>query len=458
MCLAIKKYGFQVTTRLPKRFSEGYGLSEKIIDEISDGVVLTVDNGIAAISAIQKAKDKGLVVIVTDHHLAPLDQVTKQPVLPAADVIVDPSIEDASEFHDYCGAAIAYRFARELLPDLQLIDLLVLASIATVSDVMPLRGANHTLVRDGLHYMNNGRGVPGLRAILEQLYMTSHVTEDDYGFKLGPIFNAVGRLYDNGASVVLDTLLSRKDNPTLKAKVISLIRVNDRRKAILNASMEKTFSILDNERPIVVYDEDFGEGIIGLIAGRLCEQYRCPVVVFTKTESGILKGSGRSIPEINLKDALDRISDVLLGYGGHAGAAGLAILPENLEAFKTAFKASCGNIPEFDPNVYYDLDIEKAHISEFVESQKRYAPYGEGNPPIIVRIRNVSVQSYRRIGDGSHFLIEGDCTTLMGFGLAKRYETEDNFPKTLDCVGKLSEHWFNGQCSYQMELMDYEVS
>lgn len=185
----LRRGGIHASTRLPKRFSEGYGLSKKIIDEIDSGVIITVDNGIAAHDAIKAAKEKGLIVIVTDHHLAPENENGIQ-IFPPADIIVDPAVENESEFHAYCGAAVAYRIVKELAPAFDMTSLMILASIATVADVMPLVGANRKLVIDGLKAVNSGKGVTGLRVLLQKIKLTSHITEDDYGFKLGPIFNA----------------------------------------------------------------------------------------------------------------------------------------------------------------------------------------------------------------------------------------------------------------------------
>ena len=183
--------GMRFTYRLPHRFSEGYGLSEKIINEIDSGVVITVDNGIAAHSAIRKAKEKGLTVIVTDHHQAVMEN--QHAILPDADIIVDPSVESESEFHDFCGAGIAYQFVQELLGK-EIIELMVLAAIATVADVMPLVGVNHQLVKDGIDALNKGYGIPGILSLL-QAKNKSVVTEEDFGFYLGPILNAPGKAY-----------------------------------------------------------------------------------------------------------------------------------------------------------------------------------------------------------------------------------------------------------------------
>lgn len=202
--------------RLPRRMSEGYGLNEKIIDEIPSGLLITVDNGIAALAAVKKAKEKNLAVVVTDHHL-PVQDKDGNMLLPEADVILDPHIDSESDFHDYCGAALAYRFARAMF-GAKFPELIVLASIAAVSDVVPLIGANRTLVKDGLGYINKRRVVPGLAELLKKLELDDHITEGDYGFLLGPIFNASGRLFDSGAENVVKLLCTKRGDFTAKYK------------------------------------------------------------------------------------------------------------------------------------------------------------------------------------------------------------------------------------------------
>ena len=179
-----------------------------------------------------------------------------------------------------------------------------------------------------------------------------------------------------------------ENNVQLPWKADQLIKINNRRKDILKKSLAIADSILTDERPIVLYHPEFGEGIIGLIAGRYCETYQCPVVVFTKTKSGILKGSGRSVPGVNLKKVLDQIQSEMLGYGGHAGAAGLSIEENNLESFRNAFRNACGEIPKPEKYAYYDLEIrDEKQMRNFIAEQKTFAPYGEGNPKIRILYR-----------------------------------------------------------------------
>lgn len=449
----LKLFGIESKTRIPRRFSEGYGLSEKIIDEINEGIVITVDNGIAAMSAIQKAKEKGLYVIVTDHHLAPMDGENR--IIPPADILIDPNAEDQTAYKNYCGAAIAYRLVQELLPNHDLSDLLILASIATVADVMMLRGANRMLVINGLKAINNGKGVPGLRALLDEIQLIDHITEDDYGFKIGPIFNASGRLYDTGGDLVLDVLKAEKITPDIKQKISQLVLNNEKRKQYVRDLMPVAEKLAKGERPIVIYHPKFGEGIIGILAGHLSEKYQCPVIVFTKTENGVLKGSGRSISEVHLKRTLDQISDTMLGYGGHAGAAGLVVKNGEFKKFKEAFCKACGNLPDMKEETYYDLELTPQDFQSYLTQLDIFAPYGEGNPKPVFHIWYSGSGDYSRMGDGNHFRIRGNILTLMGFGLTKKYE-ECGMPKNMDCIGYPKSHRYNGKSYYQFELIGFE--
>ena len=464
----LKRYGVEadIRVRLPKRFSEGYGLSESIVAETaawmeaiaelgSGGLIITVDNGIAAHNAIEAARLKGIKVIVTDHHLGVRGQDGKL-ILPPADVVVDPNAEpeegERSAYRDYCGAAIAYRLVCELCPEEDLTDLLVLASIATVTDVMTITSTNHKLVKDGLLAINAGRGPEGLRKIIRELKLDErHISEEDYGFKIGPVFNASSRLRDDGAKDVLNVLID--DSPSPEA-VARLIKTNEDRKDFTKRSMEiAEMYVHANERPIVVYERTFGEGIIGLIAGKLCEKHQCPVIVFTKSKGGGLKGSGRSIPEVHLKDVLDRVAakGLILKYGGHAQAAGLTIAPENLDAFRKAFAEECGPLPELKPEEVYDIEITPIEAARVLKEMQAYAPFGTGFPRPVFRMKvDVSPFSYRVIGQkGTSFLIRSIGCDLMGFDMVPRYE-ELGSPGKVDAIGDLVTDYFRGAPSNKL--------
>lgn len=456
LVLAFRYADCDVSYRIPYRFSEGYGLNEKIIDEIDDGLIITVDNGIAAINAVKKAKEKGLKVVVTDHHI-PVKDKDGNIILPEADVILDPHINpEKSEFEDYCGAGLAYRLAREINPSMNLRDLRVLASIATVADVMPLYGANRTLVRHGLEDINRRICPPGLKELLKEAKFDNHITEENYGFGIGPIFNGVSRLADKGATKGVRLLIADRDDPKLPFTAKNLVDSNNKRKQIQREQEEIAEEALTDEKPIVIYDENFGEGIIGLIAGKFCEKYNCPTIVFTKTKNPhIIKGSGRSIKEIHLKNALDSIQDKIVGFGGHAGAAGLSIEADRFMEFKKSFIEACGEIPEYsEPK--YDLELNIENLEETMNEQNRYAPYGEGNPKLLYHIKYTPDGEYKEMGDsGIHFKLCDSRLNLMGFGLAQKYK-DMGCPKTLDCIGYLSESWYNDKMTYQLQMIDFK--
>ena len=463
MYLGLKKFGIEAKMRLPKRFSEGYGLSEKIvketeeflkiIDEIENGLIITVDNGIAAHAAIKRAKDKGISVIITDHHMGGL-------VLPEADVIVDPNAEDGhvpkrfqSEFKNYCGAALAYRFIEELLPEgTDLTDLLILASIATVTDIMDLVGANRFLVKKGLELVNKGYGPKGLRLIIEKLKLSEHICEEDFGFSIGPVFNASSRLYDEGASLVLNVLT--KDD-IREEDVDILIKNNEERKQITKKSLA-ICEMFVKERPIVVYEPSLGEGIIGLVAGKFCEKYACPTIVFTDTEEdGMIKGSARSPEGIHLKQILDKVAEfgLIEKYGGHAGAAGLTIKKSKLEEFRIAFRREVGKLPELTDDVFYDIEVPFGMVSAYMEDLERFAPYGKGNPRPVFRIKvDVPDGGYHVIGKNKDsFLINARVIKLLGFGMVPLYDYLGK-PTFLDCIGSLSLSWFRGRSTNQLNI------
>lgn len=452
----------EVQTRLPKRFSEGYGLSEKIIDEIEDDdcLIITVDNGIKAINPVKKAKERGMSVLIIDHHLPArltIDGITKN-ILPDADVIIDPHIDTTSPFKDYCGAALAYRFARELMPDKKLKNLLVLASIATVADVMSLIGANRTIVKDGLELINKGFGTPGLKALLKELNLEEHITESNYGFKIGPTFNAPGRLYDNGASKVLALISARRNDPRISFRAKKLKDINEKRKEIVKENM-----LIVNEipygRPAVIYEPTIGEGIIGIIAGKICEKEHCPCIVFTDTEdSEIIKGSGRSIEEVHLANALDSIQDLIVKHGGHAGAAGLSIKKSNLDKFTKAFTEAVGELPPKSDVVRFDLDLGVSdNFDAVIEELNKYAPYGEGNPrPVFRMIVDLDTKSFQELGDGTHFSIWEDKhrIKILGFGFTAKYK--ELKPKRIQMIGYLSEQFYNDSRTICFEMKEFE--
>lgn len=449
----------KVSVRFPKRFSEGYGLSEKVVDETDSGMLLCVDNGIAAIDAIKKAKEKGLSVVMLDHHLAKAG-------IPAADVIVDPHVyAENGAFLDFCGAHLAYRFAQLLIPsETGLLDkLAVFAGIATVADVMPIVKDNWLIVRKSLELLDNGICTRGLAQLAAGMHIEVAV-EDDYGYKIAPAINACGRLYDDGPQQAFEVLSEDRDLPELPEKAEKLIHINEERKALARELEKRADELLSKEIPkncIVIYDEKFHLGINGIVAGYLTEQYHKPAIVFSPSDTeNVMKGSGRTYGDINLKALLDETASCYLGYGGHAGAAGVAAKTEDLDKIRKALDKSLeGKVKPPSDELDYDLTITEQEVENSLDELDRFRPFGEGNPAPIFRLTNfiLSPQQkgfYRLMGqEQEHMKLFGKDMDAILFGNASLFEGKGS-PKTMEIVGKLSRNYFHGTARNQIEVLD----
>ena len=462
---SITAKGGKVDVRLPKRFSEGYGISIKAIDDYNDGLLITVDNGIAAYDAIEVAKAKGLTVIIIDHHLAPEDGR-----IPNADVVIDPNaIKDSADFNSYCGAGLSYKFAIALLgKEHKLIQKLVsFAAIGTVADVMPLVEENRIIVKQGLKSMVTYAGrTTGLGALLEKCNMDNHISEKDIGFKIGPIINAAGRLFDDGAKKSFDVISFNGAISKAKELAEELYEINEKRKELKETGIEIVTKVIEDEclfgdNPLIVYKEGLPEGLAGIYAGQLAEEYKVPCFVLTNSDdSDIIKGSGRTYGGVNIKELLDKNAKYLYKHGGHAEAAGISLKKENLDDFRIAMIESAPEVKVEDV-IYYDLEIESNDIESTLNELQKYAPFGEGNKEIVFLIKDFMLSPrmkgcFDTLGaDNQHLKLFGVNANGIGFNMAKRYN-EIGQPKKLNIVCTLSTNYFMGRASTQVELINIE--
>ncbi len=466
LCLGLWEYTkVKPEVIIPKRMSEGYGLNISIIDRIPpNSLMITVDNGITAVEQIEYAKTKHITSIIIDHH-----QKRDDGIIPNADVVVDPSAEENDCYKHYCGAGLAYRFIKNLNPNSKALNYYItLAGIGTVTDVMVLRGHNRYLVMESLKNISLLNVPFGMGILLEQMNICSDVTENDYGFLIGPVFNAAGRLYDDGGQkfvnfITLDrrVLKTPTDLEVLEAEARQLIAINKERQEEVLQEMEIVKSKLQDTSPIIIMeDNQFKKGIVGIIAGKLTEKYGVPSLVFaedTKNKDN-LSGSGRSPEGLNLKEILDKVSYFFVGYGGHAGAAGMTIKKDNLLALENALKEELQNyIPEDQNVVYYDLDITdytSEDMLKLYEEVRKYAPYGEGNQPIVFRYNGFTGVPTIMGGQKTHFKIEGAGMTALGFNLASEW-LELGKPATIDVIGTLSVNIYKEKTTPQIEIVDF---
>ncbi|MCC6077094.1 single-stranded-DNA-specific exonuclease RecJ [Pseudomonas sp. GCM10022188] len=357
--LALRMLGAaQVDYLVPNRFEYGYGLTPEIVAvalEKQPQLLVTVDNGISSIDGVAAAKAAGLAVLVTDHHLP-------GPELPAADAIVNPNQPGCSfPSKALAGVGVIFYvllalrarlreldwFARRGIAEPNLAELLDLVALGSVADVVPLDANNRILVHQGLARIRAGRARPGLRALLEVAGRDHRrITSTDLGFILGPRLNAAGRLDD--MSLGIECLLC-EDETLARDMAQQLDQLNHDRKAIEQGMQREALAQLKElkveELPfgLCLFDADWHQGVIGILASRLKERYHRPTIAFADAGDGVLKGSARSIPGFHIRDALDAVAarhpGLIAKFGGHAMAAGLSLPAENFPAFAAAFDA-----------------------------------------------------------------------------------------------------------------------
>ncbi len=403
--------GLNADTYIPHRVTDGYGLNAHVVEQAGkDGIdlLVTCDNGIAAREEIRLAKELGMTVIITDHHNIPYETKGDKriPVIPPADAVVNPKQEDCGyPFEELCGAAVAYKLVTALyercgIPGEELEELMVLAAIATVGDVMDLQGENRILVKEGLKRLPDTRN-PGLQALMRANKLDRPVSAYHIGFVLGPCINASGRLDTAARSL---NLLLEKDKPKAAVLAGDLVHMNESRKSMTALQVEEAAnqienSSLKNDPVLVVYLPQCHESLAGIVAGRIRERYHRPVFILTKGEQGV-KGSGRSIEEYSMYDELTACRELLVKYGGHPMAAGLSMKPEHMETLRIQLNEQCClKAEEMIPKFVIDVPMPIGYVTEpLVEQMELLEPFGKGNPRPLFAQKNIQVSRFSVFG------------------------------------------------------------
>ena len=445
-----------IRVRAPRRLTEGYGISAKAVEEVDDGLLIVVDNGIAAISEIAKAKEKGLTVLVLDHHI-PGEE------LPCADVIVDPHLDNGGESMAFCGAGLSYKLAELLLPDAKdemlRKKLCSLAAIATIADSVPMKGGNRAVVRSGLLAINANLVTQGLGSIIAACGL-SFIDEETIAFKLAPVLNAAGRLYDDGARYVSGCLA--QDTKRMDSLAQKLVAINEERKLMVKDARGEAVANLagDYRAPLVCHIDGKYEGVAGIVAGKLSEEYGVPAYVVSG--KGDLKGSGRSsLEQVNLYELTGNAQDLLVRYGGHAGAVGISLREENLEAFRDCLVAAYEKLENGgEQGIPYDLEISAEEVLGCIKEQAKYAPFGCGAPKPVFLIRDIPLFSFnnayvRYMGkESQHIKFKTKGYSLVGFDMADRYE-EEGRPTSIHVVGTVGMNESSYGSFPQVQIIDF---
>jgi single-stranded-DNA-specific exonuclease len=467
--MVFNKLGAQVDFYLPNRLTEGYGLSVEGIDEARDrGVTLivTVDTGITAVDEVQYAMSQGIDVVITDHHEA-------GERIPEAHAIIDPKQNACNYGGELSGVGVAYKFAQALFRRLnqderELQEHLDLVALGTSADIVPLVGENRIVTKFGMQQISR-TNKPGLKslAFVSGLY-GKEISTGQVVFILAPRINALGRLGDARKAI---RLLSTRDERQASEIARTLDSENRRRKEIdehtLNQALEQMHRVsdLENDRAIVLAEEGWHQGVIGIVASRLVERYHLPTVMIAISD-GEGKGSARSIPGFHLCEALKECEDLLIKYGGHKYAAGLSIMPDQIPAFRERFKeVSLRHLSREDivPKLNIDLEIELTEVDDkFMGAIEAFSPFGPQNLRPVFLTRNCEVVGTPYVVGSNHLKMKvrkGDTVLdVIGFGFGDKAQIISDKGCLVDIVYTLEYNTYNGRTHIQIRLRDIKLT
>jgi len=456
--LVLREAGADADWHLPSRFEEGYGVSGETLARLADegyGLVVTVDCGITAVEEVERAKELGLEIVVTDHHRPARE-------LPACPLVVTRPSE--YPFPELCGTGVVYKLGEALLgPQSEALRrTLDLVALATIADVVPLVGENRSLVTAGLRTLARTQRV-GLQALMRVARVDpASVDAGACGFRLAPRINAAGRL--GHPRVALELLLT-EDRDEARSLADRLEELNGDRQAIEDRILREAIrqvsewpETVQRRRAYVVAGEDWHEGVIGIVASRLVERYHRPVVLIAGGEA-MWKGSGRSVASLDLHAALEACSAFLGRWGGHRAAAGLSIAPEAIAAFAEAFASYAEmhlDVEELVPTTPVDAVLPRgAKLTlDLCAELRRLAPFGLGNPAVTLLAPGCELGELATVGDGKHLRFrvrrdgvdDGSAIAFGQGGQLDRLRRQMRF----DVAFRLEENHWNGTVSPQL--------
>ncbi|MGR4989496.1 single-stranded-DNA-specific exonuclease RecJ [Vibrio rotiferianus] len=486
--LALRMLGSNnVDYLVPNRFEDGYGLSPEVVDqalELGAEMIMTVDNGVSSIEGVRYAKENGITVLVTDHHLP-------GQVLPDVDAMVNPNLDScAFPSKALAGVGVAFYlmmalcvcmrkqnwFAQQGMQEPKLMELIDLVALGTVADVVPLDENNRILVHQGLQRIRAGKARPGIQALIEVAKRDARrLVASDFGFALGPRINAAGRLDDMSFGV---ELLMCNNIHAARRMASELDGLNQTRKEIEEGMKQEAMAFCERlqfgentELPygLALFQRDWHQGVIGILASRIKEKYHRPVIAFADGGEGTIKGSCRSIPGLHMRDALDFIDTqnpgLIIKFGGHAMAAGLTIKEQDFDRFSRLFDDVVKK--ELDEAalkgvILSDGELKPEEFSMHVAEQLRSGgPFGQAFPEPIFD-GEFKVLHQKLVGE-KHLklmlepLYKGHPTNVMIDGIAFNIDLRrwpDASVKTVRLAYKLDVNEFRGNQSLQL-MVDY---
>lgn len=449
----------QADIAIPNRVTDGYGMNPEMVEEAArDGVglIITCDNGIKANEAAQRAKELGIKLIITDHHEIP-------DILPQADVIINPHLADSGyPFKDLCGAAVAYKLIEALDKSNAFLDeALMFAGIATIGDVVPLRGENRIFAKEAIKRLRRCTNA-GLQALMEVKDLEPSTIEAYHvGFIIGPCINSAGRLKDAALATKLFEVSDVNDAYPI---AIELSKLNDERKELTEKSVRMAEAYFNDrmlkhdslEKVLVIYMPEAHESVAGIVAGRLKERFNRPAFVLTDSEQGI-KGSGRSVEAYNMIEAVTRHPEFFKKVGGHKMACGFTLEDGALEDFRTTLNAECElDEKALEGKKWIDIKLPLEYITEeFVNELELIKPFGNGNTKPVFAENGIRVLGYNLLGQNENvlklFLESEQGTRLNGIIFGSRDSIAEK-RMMLDEIKKEKGSDFKIACLYYPEI------
>ncbi|MBI2330099.1 single-stranded-DNA-specific exonuclease RecJ [Candidatus Daviesbacteria bacterium] len=434
--------GAKVLPYIPHREKEGYGLSKVGLEFARDSgasLVITVDNGIAALEQARFAKELGLDLIITDHHIPSKEK-------PEAFAVVHST--------KMCGAAVAWCLIKDLIKKELAEDLKQFAAVATVCDLMPLIGLGRAFVSEGLKVLKKTTN-PGILALIDSAGINApDIGSYEIGYMIGPRLNAMGRLEHAIDSL---RLLCTKDPVKAKKLAQLLSDTNVARQNMTMEALDQAKLLVDKDKKIhVLASEYWSPGIIGLVAGRICDEYSHPTIAISIGEE-VSKGSARSIDGVNIIEVIRKHIDILVDAGGHPGAAGFSILTKHIEVFKKRLESDLSDLPETEKVLEVEAEIESQKLTKnLVLSLQKFEPFGMDNRRPVFATKDMTISDIRTVGSGKHLKFKVDNIDAIAFGMGS-LETSLQKGQSMALAYTPELDTYNGSEKLQLKVKDIKI-
>jgi single-stranded-DNA-specific exonuclease RecJ len=456
--------GGKATPYIPSRFDEGHGMRFPAIEKLHNqgtGLIITVDCGVTDLAEAKQAQEIGIDMIITDHH-------TPSTTLPQAIAVVDPKRKDSwYPFSELAGVGVAFKLLQALLYKhsraKSLSELLDLVALGTVTDMVPLIGENRYLVKEGLRVLNNTRRI-GLQEMMRLRRLEpGKLGTDDISWALGPCLNAAGRVDDATTSYQLLTTRSQREAHSL---AMELEERNAERQNLTSEVLNRVKERLATKMhfPLLIEgDDSYHVGVIGLVAGRLAKQFYKPAIIISLGPE-VCQGSTRSIPEFNVVSALEKCSDLLIGFGGHPLAAGFTVARRNLAQLEERImRLAVSELSHLDlrPKLVIDAEVPlSTFASDAFSLIQKLSPFGQGNPQPTFLSRHVQVVECHNFGSQSEYLelkLKQENVIWRGVDFNSQKSWEE-VPSYIDIVYNVEKSRWNGEEMLRLNLLDFAPS